>query len=390
MNVFNAILFRSRIFFIKLLHWEYWSSAVLYFPVLPYLIFLWVKTKSFFFFNAANPGIKNGGFLMESKWAIDKDAVAGFFPDTLLIDPSEEFIKVYSRILSLLSFPFIAKPDIGSKGQGVAIIHNTEELEQYHRACPFDYIVQEKINYPLEAGIFYVRLPGQNKGQITGIVQKEFVQVTGNGKESVYQLLMQNPRYVLQIKSLQKIIVPETMQVILPGGKTKLLVDIGNHARGSYFINACHRINPALTTAIDKCCQRFPGFYFGRLDIRFHSWEQLDKGEQFAVIELNGSGSEPTHIYDPANSIWYVWKEICRHWKYMANISMHNHKNGVPYLSFNEGVAMFKENYAYGKKMKLFNFAPSFKKVDAQQPDADQKELELAIKLQMAEAGIVL
>lgn len=359
MSFISSILFRSRIFFIKLFHWEYWNSAVLYFPVLPYLVFLWIKTKSIFFFNAANPGIKNGGFLMESKWAMDGDAPAGFFPDTLLIHPSEEFINVYKRILSLLSFPFVAKPDIGSKGQGVAIIHNKEELQQYHRACTFEYIVQEKINYPLEAGIFYVRMPGDNKGQITGIVQKEFVKVTGNGKDTVYQLLMQVPRYVLQIQSLQKIIAASTLQEFLPHGQVKLLVDIGNHARGSYFINAAHRINPTLTNVIDQCCQCFPGFYFGRLDIRFNSWEQLEQGEQFAIIELNGSGSEPTHIYDPANSIWYVWKEICRHWKMMAIISIYNRKKGISYLSFKQGVNMFKNHFAYQRKMKQFHFEPS-------------------------------
>lgn len=359
MSFFTGIQYHSRIFLIKLFHWEYWNSAVLYFPVLPYLAYLWIKTKSCFFFNAANPGIKNGGFLMESKWAIDGDAPAGFFPETLFVHPSEEFVLMYKRITAVLNFPFISKPDIGCKGKAVAIINNKEELETYHHSSPVNYIVQKKIEYPLETGIFYVRMPGESKGQITGIVQKEFVQVTGNGHDSIYQLLQQNSRYFLQLKSLQKIIDAATMQQILPAGKTKLLVDIGNHARGSYFINAAYKINPALTAVIEECCHRFPGFYFGRLDIRFNSWEQLERGEQFAIIELNGSGSEPTHIYDPANSLWYVWKEICRHWKLMAQISMHNHKQGIAYLSFKEGWQMFRENAAHNKKMKGFDFKPA-------------------------------
>ena len=359
MKIFTTIQLHSRILFIKLLHWEYWSSAVLYFPVLPYLAILWLKARSCFFFNAANPGIKNGGFLMESKWDIDEDAPTGFFPVTVLVNPSEDFFALYKTVMMRFNFPFIAKPDIGGKGKGVAIIHNKEELQAYHNSCPVAYIVQEKINYSLEAGIFYVRMPNEKKGRITGIVQKEFVHVTGNGHDSIYQLLQQSNRYFLQIKSLQKIIDAATMQQILPAGKTKLLVDIGNHARGSYFINAGYRINPSLTATIDKCCQQFPGFYFGRLDIRFNSWEQLQQGEQFAIIELNGSGSEPTHIYDPANSLWYVWKEICRHWHWMLRISMYNHKKGVAYLSFKEGWKMFRDNAAYNKKMEGFDFKPS-------------------------------
>ena len=52
-----------------------------------------------------------------------------------------------------------------------------------------DYHIQEYVDYPLEVGIFYYRYPDAETGHISGIVGKEFLTVTGNGKDSLIQLL---------------------------------------------------------------------------------------------------------------------------------------------------------------------------------------------------------
>ena len=95
------------------------------------------------------------------------------------------------------------------------------------------------------------------------------------------------------------------------------------------------------------------GFYFGRLDIRFNSWEELKQGKNFSIIELNGSGSEPTHIYDPKHSVFWAWKEITKHWKILYRISKMNHQlKKTPYLTTRMGLDMFKQNSEY---VKLLN-----------------------------------
>lgn len=360
MSSHHSLPEKIKIFFIKCSNKEYWSSTLLYLPVMPYLVWLMIKSRAVFFFNAANPGIKNGGLLMESKWDMYLDAPAHFFPLTYYASPKENFVFTTTRAWQEFIFPVVAKPAIGSRGIGVAIIHNVEELEAYHLQVPVPYIVQQKITYPMEAGIFYIRVPGETKGMITGIVQKEFVQVTGNGKDNVFTLLKKNQRYLLQIHDLQKMIAPATMQHIVPDGETILLVDIGNHARGAYFINATDKITAMLTSTVDFYCKQYPDFYFGRLDIRFNSWAELEQGLHFAIIEVNGSGSEPTHIYDPANSIWYIWKEICRHWKWMYLISRQLHRQqNIPYQSTREGIDLLLENSAYQKKVAGFVFTPA-------------------------------
>ncbi|MFR1446007.1 hypothetical protein ACLUYJ_20825, partial [Acinetobacter baumannii] len=86
------------------------------------------------------------------------------------------------------------------------------------------------------------------------------------------------------------------------------------------------------------------GFYFGRLDIRFNSFEELAEDKNWSIIELNGAGSEPTHMYDPKHSLFFAWKEIIRHWKILYKVSLQNKRRVFPFLKYKERVAMFRQN----------------------------------------------
>lgn len=141
------------------------------------------------------------------------------------------------------------------------------------------------------------------------------------------------------------------LQTVLPAGETKVVSPYGNHARGSKFLDDSHLIDEELTRVVDALCKEIPDFYFGRLDIRYESWELLKKGKNFSIIEVNGAGSEPTHIYDPKHSLFYAWKEIVRHWIILCRVSRMNHKRGHRYLTFREGMNMFREGKMYNKML---------------------------------------
>ena len=120
---------------------------------------------------------------------------------------------------------------------------------------------------------------------------------------------------------------------------------------GAKFLDDSHLIDEELTDTIDKVCKQVKNFYFGRLDIRYNTWEELKKGVNFSVIEVNGAGSEPTHIYDPRHSLFFAWKEIVRHWLILWRISRKNHRRGYRYLTLREGIQMFRENSLVSKKL---------------------------------------
>jgi len=337
-------------FFIRLLNWEYWPFHVVYGPI--YIVWVWfcIKARSFFFFNAANPSIRNGGFLMESKKEIYDLIPEEYYPKTIFFKKRSDTENVIVRTEKMrMKFPLVGKPDIGMQGLAVKKLYNTGDLIQYASESEVDFLIQEFVSFENEAGIFYYRYPNESTGHISGVVAKEFLAVEGDGMSTITELLKKDKRFILQMHSLKKS-YGNDLKSILEKGKKKILVPYGNHVRGAKFIDASDLIDEELTSSIDRVCQQVNGFYFGRLDIRYNSWEELRQGKNFSIIELNGAGSEPTHIYDPRHSIFFAWKEIVRHWKILWRISrLNNRQQRIPYMKTSLGLQMFRDNREYIK-----------------------------------------
>ena len=335
---------------IKITNWEYWPFNLVYFPIYFYWAWLSLKSKSFFFFSTSNPTIENGGFLMESKKKIYDIIPQQFYPKTILVNSNDTIESVAIQLNHRnLQFPMIAKPDIGMRGLQVKKMSSFDDIIDYHSKTSVNFLLQEFIQYPNEIGIFYYKIPGETTGTISGIVGKEFLSVTGDGVSTMEALLQKEKRYILQLPVLRKTYGSE-LKNVLRQGEEYLLVPYGNHVRGAKFIDASNLIDEELTRSIDRICQRVEGFYFGRLDIRYDSWEELKEGRSFSIIELNGAGSEPTHMYDPKHSIFFAWKEIIRHWNILARISRINHRLlNKPYMNTSAGLEMLKANKRYVK-----------------------------------------
>ena len=343
-----------KLFFHKLFHWEYWPFEVVYIPIYFQWIYYAIKQKSIFFFNACNPTIRNGGFIMESKKEIYDLIPNRYYPKTILIAKKSNFEFVINEVQkSQIKYPFIAKPDIGLRGSAVKKIENTEQLENYCNKADFDFLIQDLIPFENEIGIFYVRYPNEKRGKITGIVAKEFLIVHGNGFDSLEKLILKNPRFAFQLPTL-KIEYGDKLNEILTDGENRNLVPFGNHSRGAKFVDASHLISEKMTSVLNEICLRVEGFYFGRLDIIYHSIADFENGKNFSIVELNGAGSEPTHIYDPKHSLLFAWKELSRHIKMMYEISVQNRNNGHPYLLHKDGMTQYKLHLQQSRKIVNF------------------------------------
>ena len=343
-----------KLFLHKLFHWEYWPFELVYIPI----YFLWayyaLKARTIFFFNACNPTMTNGGFVMDSKMEIYDLIPKHFYPETRFVKEKMPFAEIIILLENTtLTFPLIAKPDIGLRGSAVKKIENLEELKSYHSKANFDYLLQNLIPFENEVGIFYVRFPNEKHGRITGIVAKEFLIVEGDGTSTMEGLLKANPRYEFQLKALEREYGKE-LKTVLKQGEKKNLVPYGNHARGAKFIDYSHLISPELTQVIDDMCLQIPEFYFGRMDVMYNTWAELEQGKNFSIVELNGAASEPTHIYDPKHSLFFAWKELARHIRYMFRISVANHKRGFPYLSHKDGMKQYRLHLEQSNKIVNF------------------------------------
>ena len=263
---------------------------------------------------------------------------------------SDEVIKQLKE--NGFTYPLIGKPDTGGRGRGVKLIETDQECTAYVYNAPIDFHIQQFISYKKEVGIFYYRWPGDDKGRISGIVRKEFLAVTGDGYSRISDLLKKEKRSLLQMDSLQKM-YGAYLDTVLAAGETKLLVPYGNHARGALFLDDSHLADEQLNDVVNNICNGINQFYFGRLDIKYNSWEELKQGKNFSVIEVNGAGAEPTHIYDPRHSIFFAWKEIVRHWFILNKISRMNHKRGARYLTVKEGLKMLRDDKEHSRKLAM-------------------------------------
>jgi hypothetical protein len=304
----------------------------------------WPKSGFRFFVTAANPGLENGGFVMESKKRIYDLLTAATYPKTLMFSPGTVPQEVIMQMEKAgLQFPVILKPDIGGKGMGVVLVHDADSLHRYVPVYDVPILLQPFIDYPMEAGIFYVRMPDEPMGKITGIVAKAFGSITGDGKSSLAALIRGNDRLFRQYHYLSQQYAHRLDEVLAPG-ETLTLIPFGNHARGAAFYNAKEEIDAPLTEVIDGLSKKIPGFYYGRFDIRFKDWDSLRQGKDFSIIELNGSGSEPTHIYDPSQTIAYARAEIVRHWRLLYEVAKKNMQSGVKVPTLLQGIRLLKQH----------------------------------------------
>jgi hypothetical protein len=335
-----------KLFVHKVLNWEYWPFGLVYLPIIFLWIYYAIKAKTIFFFNSANPKIKNGGFMNESKIEIYDLIPQQYYPKTQFIKTNTSLDEVLTVIKSLqLNYPLILKPDMGLRGNGVKKVTNLEELKAYHAKADFNFLIQDLIPFENEVGIFYVKLPNESKGKITGIVSKEYLIVEGDGTSTIEQLIKKTPRFEFQLKSLKKEYKDKLLKVLLKGERLNL-VPYGNHARGAKFIDSSDLISEKLNEVIENISTNISEFYFGRFDIMYNTFEELERGENFAIVELNGSGSEPTHIYDPKHSIFFAWKELAKHITYMYKIGQYNNNRGFKFLTNKEGMKEYKAHNA--------------------------------------------
>lgn len=338
----------------KILKWEYWPSSMFYIPNLPYAFYLALKAKHSAFFSAANPAIKSSGNGTESKYNTIQLIPEKYRPKSILVKPTKEFKQILSQLKSSqITFPLIAKPDIGFRGLLVKKINSSKELERYLQKYPINIIIQEFLEYENECGIFYHRNPKEEKGYISSLTLKRFLSVTGNGESTLKELILANKRTKLYIDVFSEI-HQEKLDTILQKNEVLTLTAIGNHSKGTQFIDGSHLITQKLTQTFDKLSKTINGWYYGRIDIKYNTFSALENDTDFKILEINGIISEPTHIYDSKKSTYLkALKAIRTHWKLLFEIATTNHKQfNIPYKSGKKFMYEISELKNYTKRIR--------------------------------------
>jgi len=347
---------------LKFKAWEYWPTYMFYLPNIPYAVYLALRAKNLVFFSATNPCIKHSGNGSESKFATIKLIPTAFKPISIFIKANASIDNTLDKVFkNKIKFPLIIKPDVGFRGLLVNRITTKIELITYLKTHQnFNLIIQEFVDYKNECGIFYHRLPNQQHGKITSITLKKYLTIIGDGNTTLVELINKDKRAILYLQLITEL-HQQNFHLILKKGEKFILNLIGNHSKGTQFINGAHLINHQLEIAIDSVLQQIPNFYYGRLDIKYNSFEDLEQVKNFKIIELNGIISEPTHIYDSSKTTYIkALKEIRNHWKLIYKISTTNHKiNNVKYTRISDFFNSLIQLKKYIKQAKATHLTPN-------------------------------
>ncbi len=318
---------------------EFWPAWAMYAPVMVQCLGLSIKYRSIGLPLISNPKIPLSGMVGESKADIldqPKKEVRSFLCEYVTFTTKENLTAIESSKTLLkqyfdegLTLPAVAKPDLGCRGVGVRLIEHEQELIDYIELFPTNarFLLQEKSKYQAEAGIFYIRYPGEKKGKITSITLKYTPWVIGDGVKTLKELILADPRASL----LSHIYLPrhkENHNKVIPEGEAVRIAFAGSHSGGSIFRDGNRYITEALTQSLDTFFDGMPEFYFGRLDVKFKHIDELMDGKNFQILEINGASSEATHIWDSKTKFPDAIKALLFQYRTLFEIGHLNRKAG--------------------------------------------------------------
>lgn len=322
--------------------------SVFYFPIVLFIIYLCVRYRGLTFLSV-NPGLPMSGLIGERKAASLQQLDGSEFLARFSVLNNEhdletrfQYAQRFMQNLEL-SYPIVMKPDFGQRGQDVEVIRNDKQMRNYLGKASADTILQEHIEGE-EFGVFYLRYPERDKGEIFSITEKTFPVLVGDGNKSLEQLIMDNPRTHYMAKYLLEL-HKDILSDVLAKGESFKVVEIGSHCRGSVFLDGNRYISDELSQQLDNLSRHIEGFYFGRYDIRVINTDLLQAGQSFKILEVNGVTSESTNVYDPQNSIFDAYKILFKQWRAAFEIGKQNITKGAKQFSTVELVKHLRLTY---------------------------------------------
>lgn len=311
-----------------------------YIPLVAQWFWLAAKHRGLTVPTTANPLIEAGGLMGESKaecMAMAGESAKLFMARTGAINRQRgqsgvnAALEQARRVMQSngLTYPVIAKPDIGWRGFGVRKVASEAELALYLESFPNDQtiILQEYVSWHGEAAVFYIRLPGRASGFLFSTTLRYFPFVTGDGETTLEDLILANPRtrwtsdLHLNTHAARLHTVPAKDEIVR-------LATVGSNRVGGLYIDGGQYVTPAMTARFDEIARGMPEFWFGRFDVRFESLAQLQAGEGFKIVEINGAGAEAVHIWDPDVSVLEGYKVLFRQQALMFRIGAANRRRG--------------------------------------------------------------
>lgn len=351
----------------KLVSTEFWPKWAFYAPLAPWLLFQTIRRGGFMTFTCLNPDIPHGGGVVgESKY----DILQGLLPHseewivrTHLIEEGPEPVmraeivdELVRNDAKLGGYPVVLKPNESQMGHAFKVVNDQEEALEYFVDMTRPALLQRYHPGPHEAGVLWARNVEQGKlqpsGRIFSITRKEFSYIIGDGVNTLERLIWMHPRYRMQAEVFLERFANQSDRVLADGERLRLGI-AGNHAQGAVFFDGSELLTSELEARINDICLNFRrngvseigGLDYGRFDIRYEDAESFMRGENFAIVELNGAMSESTNLYDPRRGALWRHRILFRQWDLMFRLGSARRRSGHEPMRLRELFSAIRDHY---------------------------------------------
>lgn len=293
--------------------------------------------------SVANPAITSGGLVGEGKMEYfgsmgDRALAVTARSASFIVDSASVTADAAACMARAgIEFPIVAKPDLGWCGFGVRRVDSLAALADYLVAFPPGerVVLQAYVPFDGEAGIFYVRRPGESSGWLPGLALRYFPRVTGDGHSTIDELIARDARLRrLSRDPLHR--VEHKGDTIPEAGQLVRLATIGSTRVGGLYRDGSALITPQLTLAIDTIARDMDEFHFGRFDVRYTSEDALKAGQDFTIIEVNGAGSEAIEAWDPGMTPSAAFGKLFSKQTLLFEIAAANRQRGFQTMGLGE------------------------------------------------------
>lgn len=318
---------------------EFWPMWLIYIPVAIQWLLLAVRYRSLSLPLIANPGVPLSGMVGVSKSAVFDlagDTARQWILPWILFDVDEQPLELQcqraKQAISVagLGFPVVGKPNIGCRGAGVRLLSDDGELQDYLQGFPVGGCIQfQKLSqWDAEAGVFYVRDPEKERGEVTSLTLKYTPFVVGDGQRKLSELVAEDPR-AGELLHLYRSRHSARWGDVIAKGEPYRLVFSASHCRGAVFRDAAELIDQKLSQSLDRIFEDIPGFYYGRLDVKFKDVKSLSAGVDFNIIEINGASSESINIWDKDAGLGTAIKTLLQQYHTLFKLGNISRKRGT-------------------------------------------------------------
>jgi membrane protein DedA with SNARE-associated domain len=315
-----------------------------YFPLAVTWLLQSVRYRSLTLPSACNPRIPTGGMWGESK----SDCLAAVAPDqrqwvatfTVFTRSNNADIDLQRATgqlsIAQIGYPLIAKPDIGWHGYGVRRIENAAGLRAYLANYPAGerIIFQRFVPYAAEAAVLYARAPGTACGRVVSLAFRYFPHVVGDGRTALRDLIRKDSRarwkahLHLGYDPSHDGILNRNPNRVPSRGEVVQIATICNQRAGGLYRDAGAFITPELSARFDAIARSMPEFHYGRFDVRFAALETFARGEEFAIVEVNGIGGEAIDVWDPQLRVGEAYRRLFFQQRLLFMIGEQNRARG--------------------------------------------------------------